>query len=323
MTQIQIDTSVDQKPDQMISTRQAPWMKLGKLANKVMTAAEAAEAAGLDFDVEKCDLFYASSFTSTDGNEQKIVRPIPNRKAIVDRTTGVCMGIMARDYNILQYREAFDFLDQINPHFVAAGRLRSGRQGFMVVETDLMDDVLAGADPHKLYAVLRTSHDGTRAVEVSAMALRGRCMNQLTLRTFTKGARYRWGIKHTSSMHAKLKEAKDTLQRLGAYADAYRHNVQLLADTQIQDDMARTILRRALPDKPKREQQIDSIVNTWHTAETVGFDWTGWGLVNAVSEYFDWRRQGGTPESRFIGALQGSTHNTINKVTNQLLTIGS
>jgi phage/plasmid-like protein (TIGR03299 family) len=308
----------------MVSTRQVPWMTLGKLTEQPMTAAEAAKQGGLDFDVVKCDLFYASELVdTTTGEKQQVVRPIPHRRAIVRTDTGVCLGIMAKNYPPLQYREAFDFMDQVNPKFVAAGALRSGRQGFMVVETDLLDNVLGGEDPHKLYAVLRTSHDGTRAVEVTAMSLRGKCMNQLTMQTFTRGARYRWSIKHTSTMAAKLKEATQTLSRLGAYADAYRVNVDRLVHTQLHEMDARHMLKKAFPDKPKTQDQIDMIINSWLTAPTVGYAGTGWGLVNAVSEYMDWQRTGGNAESRFIGALQGVTHNAINRVARQMLVTAS
>jgi phage/plasmid-like protein (TIGR03299 family) len=312
--------------DQMVSTRSVPWMKLGELRDHPMTAAEAAEAGGLNFEVDKCDLFYATTTppNPVTGISQHVVRPIPHRKAIVNRSNGAVMGIMAKDYPILQYGEAFDFMDQINPKFVAAGQLRSGRQGFMVVETDLLDGgPLGDVDPHKLYAVLRTSHDGTRAVEVSCMPLRERCMNQLTLRTFSRGARYRWAIKHTSSMKAKLAEAQDTLRRLGAYATVYRTHVDRLLHTKLHEETGRKIVRAALPERARREDQVEAIVDLWHTAETVGFDGTGWGLLNAVSEYFDHRRQGGSPESRFVGALQGVTHRTINHVTGDLLALTS
>lgn len=323
MTMIEIAPAF--QPALMVSTRQAPWMKLGALVDKPsMTAAEAAQLGGLDFDVEKCDLFYAAELVNTETDQpQHVVRPIPNRKAIVRKDTGVCLGIMAKNYPLLQYREAFDFMDQVNPHFVAAGQLRDGRQGFMVVQTDLLDNVLGNEDPHTLFGVLRTSHDGTRAVEVTAMALRGKCMNQLTMNTFTRGARYRWGIKHTSTMAAKLKEATSTLSRLGAYADAYRVNVDRLVHTQLHEMDARLMLNRALPKRPKTQDQIDIIMNTWMAAPTVGYPGTGWGLVNAVSEYFDHLRKGGSAESRFIGALQGVTHNMINKVTQQMLTPAS
>lgn len=153
------------------------------------------------------------------------------------------------------------------------------------------------------------------------MSLRQKCMNQLTLRTFSRNARYRWAVKHTSGMKAKLAEAQDTLRRLGAYATIYRGHVDQLVHTKLNDETARKILLSVLPDRARREDQIEAILDLWHTAETVGFDGTAWGLLNAVSEYYDHRRQGGSPESRFVGALQGITHKILNAVASQLFAL--
>lgn len=296
----------------MVSTREVPWMKLGKLADKPMTAAEAAEAGGLNFTVEKRDLFFA---TQHDG-----MQPVGDRAVIVRTDTQEPLGIMSKDYPILQFREAFDFMDTVNPTYVAAGALRGGRQGFLVVKAPTQIAILDGEDPHDMYMVLRTSHDGTRAVEVSIMPLRQRCMNQLALNSFSRDVPHRWSIPHTSSMRTKLAEAQSTLQSMGRYAARFSELADKLACMHLTDDHAIDALTESLPDRPKRAEKIEFIINKWHTAETVGFDWSGWGLVNAVSEYFDWDRSSGTPESRFLGALQGSTRNTINRVTARLLT---
>ena len=56
----------------------------------------------------------------------------------------------------------------------------------MVVKVPMAINVLSGDDPHDLYGVLRTSHDLSRATEVMVMPLRGRCMNQLTLHSFSR-----------------------------------------------------------------------------------------------------------------------------------------
>jgi hypothetical protein len=66
-------------------------------------------------------------------------------------------------------------------------------------------------------------------------------------------------------------------------------------------------------------ERIGQIMDLWTTSPTVGYAGTGWGLVNAVSEQFDWYRQGGTAESRFLGALAGNTHKAINDVAAQVL----
>ncbi len=297
-----------------ISTRTVPWMTIGELAEQPMTAAEAAEAGGLNFEVVKADLSWIS-------DELKMAGEITERKALVRKDTGQWLGIMSKDYPILQYGEAFSFMDTVSPRYVAAGALRGGRQGFMVVRAPEQFDVLSGADPHEFFAVLRTSHDGSRAVEVSVMSLRGRCMNQLTLPSFAKDAPYRWAIAHTSTMTAKLAEAQKSLANIGKYAAAFQVTAAKLADIKVNDEVATQVLESVLPDRPRRGEQITKIIDTWHTSDTVGkqFDFTGWGLLNATSDYFDWGRTGGSPESRFVAALQGQTHKVLSQVAGRLL----
>jgi phage/plasmid-like protein (TIGR03299 family) len=292
------------------SVRTVPWMKLGRLVDSPKTAAEAAELGGLNFEVEKRNLFYDGPNGTTE---------ISDRKALVRKDTNEWLSIMSTDYPILQYSEAFDFLDGINPKFVAAGVLQGGRQGFMVVESPYDFNVLGGEDEHQLYAVLRTSHDGSRAVEVMVMPLRNRCMNQLTLQSFSSGVPHRWAVKHTSSMQKKLQDAHNVLENLSSYAKAFEKVADRLVKLSVDDDGARKVLTSILPNRPKREDQITRIIDIWHTSDTVGYSDTGWGLVNAVSEYFDWQRAGGSPQSRFIGALQGQTYTTINRVAGYLL----
>lgn len=298
--------------DTMISTREVPWMKLGKFTDQPMTAHEAAELGGLNFTVEKRNLYYRDDLDN--------MRHVPDRVAIVRQDTGLHLGIMAHNYPILQFGEAFDFMDSIDTTYVAAGTLKGGKQGFMVVQVPLEKSaVFTDIDPHDFYAIMRTSHDGSRAVEISVQPLRNRCMNQLGLRSFTQGVPHRWSIKHTTTMHEKLAEAKLTLTYVNDYVTAYETNACRLIDTQVTDVQAQVILEDVLPDRPRRGEQIEKIITSWHTAETNGFDYTGWGLVNAVSEYFDWGRSGGSPESRFIGALQGQTYKAINGVATHVL----
>lgn len=298
----------------LISTREVPWLKIGKLAEQPMTAAEAAKLGGLDFHVEKWRIRAERPLEL--GPE---VIKIDDRVAVVRSDTKQWLGIMSKEYPILQYSEAFDFMDTVNPTYVASGCLKGGKQGFMVVKAPETLNVLGGDDPHDLYLVLRTSHDGSRAIEILLMPLRKRCMNQLTLQSFASGVPHKWSIKHTSTMAAKLKDAEKTLANTAVYAKKFEDNARRLVKLKITEEVGRATLEAVLPNRPRRSEQIDRIINSWHTAETVGFDWTGWGLVNAVSEYFDWGRTGGSAESRFVGALQGQTTTTINRVAGRLL----
>lgn len=296
------------------TTRTVPWAVVGEISEDAKTAKEAAALGGLNFEVEK---WYVDGVNPDNPNEKIRAN---ERAMLVRQDTKEWLGIMSRDYPILQYDEAFDFMDLISPSYVAAGALKKGRQGFMVVQPPETIKLLDDFDPHELFAVLRTSHDGSRAIEVSVMPLRYKCMNQLTLASFSAGVQHRWSIKHTSSMHDKLKDAQISLASLGAYAKQFEENAHRLLDITLTDAQATELLTESLPKRPRTGEQITTIINSWHTAETVGaeFDWTGWGLLNATSEYFDWGRSGGSPESRFVGALQGQTYNAINKLAGNI-----
>ena len=307
--------------DTMVSTREVPWMKLGKLAEAPMTAREAATLGGIDFQVEKRALAFETD-TGVGVEDAIEWTQIDERCAIVRQDTNEWLGIMSSAYPILQYSEAFDFMDTVGSTYVAAGSLRGGKQAFMVLQAPDMPQLklVNGSDPHDLFVVLRTSHDGSRAVEVMVMPLRGRCMNQLTLGSFSREVKDRWSIKHTTTMSEKLKEAQVTLANLQAYAARLDENATRLADIKLTTEKATQTIRYVLRDRPKKDEVVETILGLWQNADVVGYHGTGWGLVNAVSEYFEWHRALGTPESRFVGALQGQTHTAINKTATLLLT---
>ena len=300
------------------SAREVPWMKLGKIqTDGPVDAATAAKLGGIDFEVAEAPI---SFMTKADGQPPKWHK-IPDRKAIYRPDTGAWLSVVGKDYPVLQYGEAFDFMDGLSPEFVAAGALRKGRQGFMVVRSPGGLQGPTDDDPHELFGVLRTSHDCSRAVEVAVMPLRGRCMNQLTLNSFVKGIATRWTVTHVGDVKGKLLAAKETMARLAEYGHQYTVNATKLANITVTDENASDILKRVLPDRPKRDEVIVKIITGWHgKPKEVGFEKSGWGLVNAVSEYFEWDRTGGTPESRFLAALQGQTHSAINKTAALILT---
>jgi len=250
---------------------------------------------------------------------------IDDRVAIVRDDTGQPLSIVSKGYPILQFGEAFDFMDSAvngsDTRYVAAGALRGGRQGFMVVRAPdaVQRNVMDGDDPHEFFVVLRTSHDRTRGCEIMIMPLRGRCMNQLTLSSFSKGVPNRWSVRHTSTMTEKLAEAKDALTKLGDYTKRFDEVVTKLVTVKLTETQAREVLTKVETQRAKTDDKIDSILHLWNEAATVGFAGTGWGLVNSVSDYYDWGRSGGSPESRFVAALEGQTYKAVNRTAGLVL----
>lgn len=317
-------------------------MKLGKLVEQPVTAREAAKLGSLDFDVELREVGIIVQDT-TDPTYEKLFpesktrtgtfQKIDKRRAVVAKDNGQFMGfVSSTKYNMLQYGDAFDFMDHLGAPYVAAGALRGRRQGFMVVKPNVTemqnDDFFTKVeDPHDIFVTLRTSHDCTRGIEVMVMPLRGRCMNQLSLRSFAKGVPHRWSIKHTSTMHEKLKEAQKSLKNLGLYVAQFDKLATRMVNTEIKIGKAREMLEIVIP-RPRAntervaqqyDDRLNAILDLWQNSPTVAYAGTGWGLVNALSEHYDWYRAGGTPESRFLNALEGETHKRVNALAGLVL----
>lgn len=328
------------------STRHLPWTKIGTIIDDPsVDAAEAARLGGIDFDVElrpaafwhpyapadesqaPTDEDEDVTFYQTDEGELTTAsgewREEPTRRAIVrpaetDRSEE-WFSYVSTDYRPVQYREAFEFMDNVNPLYVSAGAMKHGHQGFMIVqlpEHSAVDVVVNGEhDPHDMYVVLQTSHDLSKSIKISVLMLRNKCMNMLTLPSFTQDAVQQWSIRHVGDPHQKLEEAHKTLSRATRYQEAFERVTVQLGSVRVTSDDLRHIARRALPNRVKRDEQVEAIVERFETSETVGFHNTGWGAVNAVSDYLQWGRGTATrtAQSEFTSGLDGDTAKYVNR----------
>jgi phage/plasmid-like protein (TIGR03299 family) len=297
--------------DQKVTTRTVPWMQWNtEIVDNPMTSAEALKAGGLDFTVSLREIQFNKS---TDPDLTHFV-PAPSRKAVVRDDTNNLFEVVSSTYAPLQYADAFSFLDGINPEFVAAGSLKDGRQGFMVIQLPEQHAIQMGLDdPHELYVIIRTSHDRSRGIEVSVMPLRGKCMNSLGIASFSMNAPQRWSITHTGDVLGKMHNAEKVILGAKAYATEFAQMVERLQAVKLDAEQATKILRRVIRQSPKQEDAVQQVLGIWNTAETVALGNTGWGLTNAVSDYFEWNRKGGSPQSQILGVLEGVTTKAISR----------
>jgi phage/plasmid-like protein (TIGR03299 family) len=301
---------------QQFSARTVPWLKVGTQVEAAVTATEAIELAGLDWEVAvRKDGFQTAGGTW---------RVDPEKRKIVRVDTEQPLGTVSKDYKMLQYSEAFDFMNEISPHFVAAGQLRGGRQAFVVVEAPgyAKLETLGGEDEHDLYVVLRASHDGTRAIEVNLLPLRGACMNMLPAANFGRSdrgynakARQRWSVRHTKNMRVKLEQARAVIDGTEAYAAAFNEMAERLAAIELTLEQATEVIAETVPahlSKPERVQS--AILNLYQNSRFNGYRGTGWGVLNAVTEYYDHFRgsERRAAETRWVQGLDGTTTRAIN-----------
>jgi phage/plasmid-like protein (TIGR03299 family) len=292
--------------------RGLPWHGLGNGVSGARTAKQAIVDAGLDWDVELRKMYTLS------GKGNKI--QVPGFFASTRVTDDKVLGVVKTRYVPFQNREAFAFTDDMvdsgEAKYDTAGSLRGGKVVFlsMLVPQHIL---VAGEDRHDMYILLRTSHDGSKAIGVYLTMIRAVCMNTVTLGV--NSAEFQWSTPHVSTMEGKLAEARNTLQLSFTYADEFSKHVEQLMKTKVNDDRAVDILTTVLPARPKTDEKIDAIMECLRTSDKNGYHGTGWGVVNAITEYQQHWRDHIEPEATFMNVIDGEIRKWRNKASDLIL----
>lgn len=286
--------------DTVLQQREHQWYQFGVKVDNPLTTAEAISLAELDWTVSKRPLY----FENAKGDKVKA----PARFAVVRDTDDYFMGAVGSHYVPFQNVQAFEFADQLRATDEAAieacGTMRGQRVVFLVMKLNGEEIMVAGEDAHNLYLLLRTSHDGSKAISAYVIALRMSCTNQMQMAT--AGATQRWSIPHVSTVAGKLEEAQHALQLSRKYGDEFRATAERLAAIDIELDDFRKLLTHVLPVRPKTPEVIDRITGLFASAPDIeNFRGTAWGALNAVTAYYDWGRDTKSPEARFLASVDG------------------
>ena len=141
------------------------------------------------------------------------------------------LGIVSADYEVVENRDAFRFLDALigsDLHFETAGSLWGGRRVWVLARRP--EYIELGGDTSATYIYVANSHDGSMAVTAAVTPIRIVCANTLgaALRQAGHGvsARRTFRFRHTGNLAAKFTEAR---QVLGMTVD-YEQQFKTLAD---------------------------------------------------------------------------------------------
>lgn len=309
-------TEIEEAPTTEATQRLTPWARMNTLRDDTTydTVDLVLKDAALDFTVSKRPI----QFQHADGTWAQS----PNRMYVVRDDTEQPIDVVSSDYGVFQYSQAFEFLKHLpGREFVSAAPLKDARQAFIVVRLPDLDVLEVGDDRFELNVVVRTSHDRSRAVEVFTMPVRVWCVNQLPLRSMRAGIKNRWSVNHVGNVGDKMHDAQVLVDNVREYAADFVDTVERLMSIDMTSKRAERILTRVLRDTPRRADVVNNILELWDGAPTVGdYQNVAWGFVNAVSDYMEHGRRGGTAQSRLLNALEGQTRNTLDKVIT--LTLG-
>ncbi len=300
--------------DQMYSVREVPWHGLGAVLDECPKSIdEALEKAGLGWKVSHGDVLVVRRPEWTDDFGTKHppdLIPATGFKANVREDTGDVLGIVSDEYEVVDNRAAFAFLDALigsDMHFETAGSLSGGRRVWVLAR--LPEYVELGGDLSATYVYVANSHDGSMAVTAAVTPIRIVCANTLgaALRQAEHGvnAQRTFRFRHTGNLQAKFAEARQVLGLTINYQQQFKE----LADRMAREPIAEWALERRVlrhlwtidEDMGKlaranRERTMESVLAIFRgrgaAGDTIGNSpGTRWVAFNAIAEHLDYRRR--------------------------------
>ncbi|WP_199117839.1 DUF932 domain-containing protein [Pedobacter sp. ASV28] len=234
------------------SVQQKAWHGLGQIVEQYPTSAEAIRHAGLDYEVEKSPLFAKGSgiTETTDGTEiGNTELEVPDYFATVRTDSNAVLGVVGKDYHIVQNREAFNFFDAIvgggdGILYETAGALGDGERIFITAKLPGYIRVGNGDDVTEKYIFLTTSHDGSGSITAAFTPIRIVCQNTLnaSLRNMSNVVR----IKHTSGANQRLEDAHKVMGLANTFSDQLEGIFNSWTKVKVTDREVRKLIQLAL-----------------------------------------------------------------------------
>lgn len=265
---------------------------IGTQIENCQTLDNAIQLAKLDYTVEKRKLYVNNPILKDGGTSIPHFEMIPDTFATVRTDTNTTLGIVKKNYEVLQNREAFDFLDSIvatGAKFETAGTFKKNEAAsFITCSTEpikILDDDIAP------YLLFMNSFDGTGSVRCMFTPIRIFCSNCLA--RAIKNAINKISIKHCSSMKDRLEASKGILLQNTKYLEALKVEAEKLATTPFSAEAFEALARELFPSqetdsniiKIRNEEMIEQLLRAYQQADLQNFNNTAYKAVQAVSDF--------------------------------------
>lgn len=217
-----------------------PWHGLGVPVSDDLTSEQMMQAAGLDWEVEKRDVF----FKDTKGKFRKAGK----KQALVRSSDGKYMDIVSDDWIPVQNQEAFEFFHNYveagGMSMNTAGSLKDGQIIWGLAKVNESFSLFGGKDEVDSYLLLSNPHNYGHGVDIRFTPIRVVCNNTLSFAMQSK-ATLGISLNHRSSfdvdkVQAALDEAHEKL-------NTYRDMAQFLTEKKYTQDSVFEYFTRVFP----------------------------------------------------------------------------
>jgi phage/plasmid-like protein (TIGR03299 family) len=309
------------------SVKEKAWHGLGQIVSDYPTSKEAMQFAGLDFEVAKTPLFTGSNFEGLVENLQGINTEIKSHFATMRMDTKTVLGVVGKDYQLVQNTDAFSFFDSIvggeGILYETAGVLGQGEKIFITAK--LPDYIRVGnEDMIEKYLFLTTSHDGSGSITAAFTPIRIVCNNTLNAALRNKSNAIK--IRHTSGAKERLETAHKVMGMSNTFSQQLEGVFNHWTKVRISDPELKKLIQLAMcPNKETlgflksgNEEDLSTLFkNTCEevleyalaseTQQTETTKGTVFGAYNAVTGFYQNVRNFRDGESKLKSLMFGGT----------------
>ena len=315
----------------------SPWHALGISVDGSMTAAQALELSGQDWEVIKRQLHtYSASGVAVEIPAWGIFRD----------DNGEFLGTCGEDYQTIQNVEQFKSIDFLletsdGAHYDTAGVLGRGERVWTLARIPEADITVAGVDRHEAFLLAATSHDGSMAFTLKLTETRVVCQNTLSAALNSNGALTR--VKHTKNALDRVESARKYMHLVTSQAATLGEKLNVLASRKMTRASYNAVMDKLFPvsrnedgeksNQTRRENILAEIVAAYESNDRNAFPevrGTAYNLLNAVTEYTDHIRTSrvssdkasmgvNSTKARYESAIFGSGENLKNKALDVIL----
>lgn len=234
------------------SVKEKAWHNLGQIVDQHPTSAEAIKHAGLDYEVLKSPIYTRGSGIIETANGIEIgdtELEVPNYFANIRADNNTVLGVVGKDYQIVQNNEAFAFFDAIvggtdDILYETAGALGDGERIFITAKLPDYIRVGNGDDVTEKYIFLTTSHDGSGSITAAFTPIRIVCQN--TLNASLKNMSHVVRIKHTSGAKQRLENAHKVMGIANTLSNQLESVFNHWTNVKVTDNEVKKLIQLAL-----------------------------------------------------------------------------
>jgi phage/plasmid-like protein (TIGR03299 family) len=310
------------------SVKQKAWHNFGQIVQDYPSSREAIIFAGLDYRVEKRRLFtFDGENNIANADTRRADNEVPNFYATVRADNDTILGVVGKEYQVVQNVDAFTFFDAIvggdGIQYETAGALGKGERIFITAKLPGYIKVRDN-DLIEKYLFLTTSHDGFGSITAAFTPVRIVCNN--TLNAALKNCTNSVKIRHTANAQERLEQAHNVMgvsNELSSQMEAlFNHWAKVrIRDTEVKKliQMAMTpnteVLKKVRAGKENEfstrfSNTCDAVYEytmTSPTQQTEAAKGTVFGAYNAITGYFQNVRSYKNNEAKLKSLVYGGT----------------